>query len=71
MKQVECGPFKIPGISFGKDEINDDLLHEMIEWVDQSGCGMHMTDRLFSFISEGQRDFFILRFADKFPTKNE
>ena len=57
MKIVKCGMFGLPGVSFGRDEIDDDLLSEMKEWVEQSGCGIHMTDRLFSFKNSGHLDF--------------
>jgi hypothetical protein len=69
MRIVETGMFKLPGISFDRDEIDDDLLSEMKVWVEQSRCGLYMTDRLFSFKNEGQRDFFILRWSDKIPKK--
>lgn len=71
MKIVECGMFKLPGISFGRDEVPEDVLTEMIDWVEQSGCGMHMTDRLFSFKNSGQMDFFLLRWSDRIPNQAE
>jgi|LakMenE18May11ns_1017448.scaffolds.fasta_scaffold8924396_1 hypothetical protein len=71
MKIVKCGMFGLPGVSFGRDEIDDDLLSEMKEWVEQSGCGIHMTDRLFSFKNSGHLDFFLLRWADRVPKKDK
>lgn len=71
MRIVECGMFKLPGIAFDRGEITDDVLSDMISWVEQSGCGMHMTDRLFSFKNSGQLDFFILRWSDSIPKKEE
>ena len=71
MKNVECGPFRLPGISFGRDEMTDDLRDEMIEWAESSNCGMYMTDRLWSFKNEGHRDFFILRWSERMPKPDE
>jgi hypothetical protein len=69
MKTVQCGIFKLPGLSFDKEEMTDELRDEMIEWSISSKCGIFMTDRLWSFKNEGQRDFFILRWSDKIPKK--
>lgn len=65
MKNVVVGMFKLPGISFDRDEMTDDLRDKMIEWADSSNCGIYMTDRLWSFKNEGHRDFFILRWTDQ------
>ena len=71
MKHVTVGMFNLPGISFDKDEMTDELRDEMIKWADESNYGMFMTDRLWSFKNEGQRDFFILRWAERIPTEKE
>lgn len=67
MKFVECGMFQLPGIVFDKSEMNDDLRDEMVAWSEQSNCGMLMNDRLWSFMSESQRDWFLLRFSEILP----
>jgi hypothetical protein len=71
MKHVTVGMFNLPGIAFDKDEMTDELRDEMIKWSDESNYGMFMTDRLWSFKNEGQRDFFILRWAERIPTEKE
>lgn len=71
MKHVTCGPFRLPGLSFDRDEMSDELRDEMIEWADMSNCGMFMTDRLWSFKNESHRDFFLLRWADRVPKKDQ
>ena len=47
--------------------MNDDLRDEMVAWSEQSNCGMLMNDRLWSFMSESQRDWFLLRFSEILP----
>jgi hypothetical protein len=71
MKFVECGLFKMPGVAFDRDELPDDLLDEMKDWIEQTQIGMVMTDRLFSFMEEGHRDFFALRWSDRLPKKED
>jgi hypothetical protein len=51
--------------------LSDELLTEMKEWIEQTQCGMIMTDRLFSFMDEGHRDFFTLRWSDRLPKKED
>jgi hypothetical protein len=50
--------------------MSDELRDEMVEWAEQTKCGIFMNDRLWSFMDEGHRDFFILRWFDRVP-KNE
>lgn len=71
MKHVSVGMFKLPGLSFDRDEMNDDLRDEMVNWSESSNCGIFMTDRLWSFKNEGHRDFFLLRWAERVPKKEE
>ena len=71
MKHVECGMFGLPGLSFTRDEMSDELRDEMIEWAETSKCGMFMNDRLWSFKNEGHRDFFLLRWSERVPKKND
>ena len=63
MQQVLVGIFKLPGLTFTKDEMSDELRDEMVEWAEQTNCGIFMNDRLWSFMDEG--DFFILRWSDQ------
>jgi len=71
MKHVQVGMFKLPGLSFDRDEMSDELRDEMVEWAESSNCGIFMTDRLWSFKSEGHRDFFLLRWAERVPKKDK
>jgi len=59
--------FKLPGviISAEKDEeLKPELLEQINQWsqTDQ-GTGKRMTDTLWSFRKESQRDWFILRWS--------
>jgi len=69
MKLTKCevGMFKLPGviISAEKDqELKPELLEQINQWsqTDQ-GTGKRMTDTLWSFRKESQRDWFILRWS--------
>lgn len=72
MKTCEVGMFRLPGIII-EDDDGDDVtavseaeLKEMEDWCNSEfGTGMRMTDRLFSFRKESQRDWFILRWSGK------
>lgn len=72
LKTCEVGMFRLPGILIEDDE-GDDVtevteaeLKEMEEWCNSEfGTGMRMTERLFSFKKESQRDWFILRWSGK------
>lgn len=64
MKMVECGLFRLPGISFEKGELSDSLLAEMKTWAEQDENYMYMNDRLWSFRNVCHRDVFILRWSD-------
>lgn len=70
MKLVQVGMFRLPGLSFDRDEMTDELRDEMVEWAESSKCGMFMNDRLWSFKHEGQRDFFLLRWSEHVPKKD-
>lgn len=67
MKNVEVGPFRLPGISFDKDELPAELNEEMIKWAQAEGVGMSMTESLWSFKKEAHREWFILRWSDSIP----
>jgi len=68
-KTCEVGMFRLPGIVIEAEEeelITEDRLKEMEDWCNSEfGTGMRMTDKLFSFRKESQRDWFILRWSGK------
>ena len=59
--------FRLPGITIEAEEeetITEEQLKEMEEWCNSEfGTGMRMTNKLFSFRKESQRDWFILRWS--------
>ena len=69
MKLTNCevGMFRLPGLVIsadGEDEVKLEVLNKMEEWCNSEfGKGMRMTDTLFSFRNEKQRDWFILRWS--------
>lgn len=67
MENCEVGPFRLPGLSFERGELPEELLLEMQEWAAAEGVGMSMTERLWSFKKEAHREWFILRWADHIP----
>jgi len=67
MKQVQVGPFKLPGLAFEKNQLPEDLLTEMKAWAQAEGVGMNMTEYLWSFKKEAHREWFILRWNDSIP----
>lgn len=71
MQNVATGVFNLPGIHFSRDEMNDQLRDEMIAWSEETNCGMHMTDRLWSFRNDAHRDLFLLRWAERINENKE
>jgi hypothetical protein len=70
LKTCEVGMFRLPGIVVEDEDdedatpVTEEQLKEMEEWCNSEfGTGMRMTDRLFSFRKESQRDWFILRWS--------
>ena len=67
LKTCEVGMFRLPGITIEAEEeetITEEQLKEMEDWCNSEfGTGMRMTERLFSFRKESQRDWFILRWS--------
>ena len=70
LKTCEVGMFRLPGIIVEDDEgddvtsVTEEELKEMEDWCNSEfGTGMRMTDRLFSFRKESQRDWSILRWS--------
>lgn len=61
--------FRLPGIVIEpepEETIDEDKINEMEEWCNSEfGKGVRMTERLFSFRKESQRDWFILRWSGK------
>ena len=64
MKHVEVGMFRLPGLSFTKEEITPEVLEEMQTWAEAEGVGMSMTETLWSFKKDAHRDWFVLRWSD-------
>ena len=59
--------FRLPGIIIEAEEdetIDENKIKEMEEWCNSEfGKGIRMTERLFSFRKESQRDWFVLRWS--------
>lgn len=67
MENCLVGPFKLPGLTFKKIKLSDELVQEMDDWALENNCGKRMTDSLWSFKNEKQRSWFILRWSDQIP----
>lgn len=65
MEPCEVGLFRLPGLSFKKTSIPSELQEQMQLWADENKCGTCLTEYLWSFRNEHQRDWFILRWADE------
>ncbi len=69
LKTCEVGMFKLPGVIVERPEDwSDDLWQktqtEMDEWADsEQGTGKRMTETLWSFRKQSQRDWFILKWS--------
>ena len=67
LQTCEVGMFRLPGIIVEAEEeetISEEQLKEMEDWCNSEfGTGMRMTDKLFSFRKESQRDWFVLRWS--------
>jgi hypothetical protein len=70
MKNVEVGPFRLPGIAFEKGQLSKELNDEMIAWANAEGVGMSMTENLWSFKKESHREWFVLRWSDAIPKED-
>lgn len=59
--------FRLPGVIIEAEEdetITEEQLKEMEDWCNSEfGTGTRMTDNLFSFRKESQRDWFVLRWS--------
>lgn len=64
MERVEVGMFKLPGLVLDKVEMTPDKILELDAWLEtEQGTGKRMTDVLWSFRNEGQREWFILKWS--------
>ena len=71
MEHVKVGMFNLPGLRFQKGQIPAELLEEMSTWAKENHCGYSMNEWLWSFKTEAQRDWFILRWKmDKQQTNS-
>ena len=64
MEPCEVGLFKLPGLKFEKGIVPEEMHNEMVAWSKENKFGTAMTDRLWSFKNEKQREWFILRWSD-------
>ena len=64
MKHVQVGMFRLPGLTFTREEITPEVLAEMQAWAEAEGVGMSMTETLWSFKKDAHRDWFVLRWSD-------
>ena len=65
MEPCEVGLFRLPGLSFKKIKVPDELQEQMQSWALENNCGTCLTEYLWSFRNEHQRDWFILRWSDE------
>jgi hypothetical protein len=64
MERVEVGMFKLPGLVLDKEEMTEEKIAELDEWVkSEQGTGTRMTEVLWSFRNESQREWFILKWS--------
>ena len=70
IKTCEVGMFRLPGVTIEKPEEWSDqqwqtIQEEMDAWAaSEQGTGKRMTENLWSFRKESQRDWFILRWSE-------
>lgn len=67
-KTCEVGLFRLPGVVVERPEDSSDelwakTLEEIEAWAKETNCGKRMTDYLWSFRNEKQRDMFILKWS--------
>lgn len=68
MKIETChvGLFRLPGVVLDSEEVTALLIEEMDAWAkSQQGTGTRMTEVLWSFKTEAQRDWFILKWGER------
>ena len=69
LKHVKVGMFNLPGLVFPKDP-TPEIVEEMVGWATENHCGYCGGSRLWSFKTEAQRDWFILRWIDHIPKED-
>lgn len=64
IQTCEVGLFRLPGIVLDKVEMTETKIAELDAWAaSEQGTGKRMTETLWSFKNESQRDWFILRWS--------
>lgn len=64
MKTCDVGLFRLPGVVIDKEEATPEKIKEMDDWAASAqGVGQRMTETLWSFRKESQRDWFILKWS--------
>lgn len=70
LEKCQVGMFKLPGliVQLEDDEgqlmpLPEETLNEISQWCLTNHCGKSMTQRLWSFKNEKQRDIFILKWS--------
>ena len=64
IETCQVGMFRLPGVVLDKEEMTEAKLHEIDEWrLTEQGTGTRMTELIWSFKTEAQRDWFILRWS--------
>lgn len=71
MEKVKVGMWNLPGLAFKRGQIPEALQKDMRKWSKENHCGMWMTEELWSFKTEAQRDWWILRWIDEIPRMDE
>lgn len=71
MEHVKVGMFNLPGLRFEREQLTPELQAEMTAWAKENHCGYPMNEWLWSFKTEAQRDWFILRWIDQIPKPAE
>ncbi len=67
MEHVKVGMFNLPGLKFEKGQIPTEIQEEMYVWAKENRCGYAVNEGMWSFKTEAQRDWFILRWTDSIP----
>ena len=70
LKTCEVGMWRLPGVvvEHPKDISETEMKRQLDEaevWSKESNCGQRMSDFLWSFRNEKQRDMFILRWSEQ------
>jgi hypothetical protein len=63
-ERCEVGMFRLPGLTILKEGYDPELYQQQVAWAEENNCGTPMTENLWSFRNEKQRDWFILRWYE-------